>query len=518
MIPGKQYRPEDILRIAWRRKWLIAAPFFVVAIATAAVARYLPNKYRSETLIMVIPQRVPESYVRSTVTMRIEDRLQSISQQILSRPRLERIIQDFNLYPVQRKTAIMEDLVERMRQQEIEVQVVKGDSFRVRYVADDPRTAMRVVERLASLFIEENLRDREVMAEGTNQFLEAQLEDARRRLVEHEQKLSQYQREHSDELPSQVTFNLQGQHNAEMQVQALVDSLSADRDRRLLLERQIADASVRAFDESAPIKAGDQAAPEGTAQQLAAARSALAALEARLTPAHPDVVRAKRVIAELERTLAAEAKESGLPVDSIGKSPAQAARENRVTELRLELTNLTRQVAAKEEQEKQLRATVAQYQSRIRAAPVRASELAELTRDYDTLQQMYRNLLQKNEDSKISANLERRQIGEQFKIVEPAQLPEKPFSPDRVRIDLIGAVLGIALGIGMAVLLEYMDTTIRSEADVVIALKVPVLARVPLIEGEDEQRRQRKLRLMWGLTAAASVALALAGLLWKMRA
>ena len=165
-----------------------------MAAATAVVSRKLPDLYRSDTLILVVPQRVPESYVKSTVTSRIEDRLQSISQQILSRTRLERIIQDFNLYAEERQTGIMEDIVEQMRA-DIKVDVVKGDAFRVSYIGRDPRTVMKVTERLASLFIEENLRDREVLAEGTNQFLEAQLEDARRRLVEHEKKLEVYRRQ-----------------------------------------------------------------------------------------------------------------------------------------------------------------------------------------------------------------------------------------------------------------------------------------------------------------------------------
>ena len=161
------------------RFWVLLVPFSIVAACTAIYARYLPDVYRSDTLILVVPQRVPESYVRSTVTTRIEDRLQSISQQILSRTRLERIIQDFNLYPEERRVGIMEDVVEKMRR-DIAVQVVKGDAFRVGYVGTEPRTVMKVTDRLASLFIEENLRDREVLAEGTNQFLEAQLEDARR--------------------------------------------------------------------------------------------------------------------------------------------------------------------------------------------------------------------------------------------------------------------------------------------------------------------------------------------------
>src|SRR5262245_34305390 len=240
MLPGKQYKPEDILQILRRRIWVVLLPFAGVAASTALGAKLLPDLYRSETLILVVPQQVPEAYVRSTVTTRIEDRLQTITQQILSRTRLERIIQDFNLYPELRKTAIMEDVVERMRSS-ISVQVVKGDAFRVSFTSDDARTAMRVTERLASLFIEENLRDREVLAEGTNQFLEAQLEDARRRLVETEHKVEEYKKQYDGQLPEQREANMQGLHNTEMQLQALIDSVNRDRDRKLAIERAIND-------------------------------------------------------------------------------------------------------------------------------------------------------------------------------------------------------------------------------------------------------------------------------------
>ena len=242
MIPGKQYTPEIVLQIAWRHKWRIVVPFVVIATAASLITYRLPNRYRSDTLILVVPQRVPESYVRSTVTTRIEDRLQSISQQILSRTRLERIIQDFNLYADRRKTDLMEDIVERMRK-DIDLEVVKGDAFRVSFTASDPRTAMRVTERLASFFIDESLRDREVLAEGTNQFLESQLEDARRQLIENEKKLEEYRRKHDGQLPTQLDANMQGVHNTEMQLQALLDSLNRDRDRRLVLERLVADNS-----------------------------------------------------------------------------------------------------------------------------------------------------------------------------------------------------------------------------------------------------------------------------------
>jgi uncharacterized protein involved in exopolysaccharide biosynthesis len=171
-----------------RLLWLLVPTVVTAAITATWAHYYLPTRYQSETLILIVPQQVPEAYVRSTVTTKIEDRLQTITQQILSRTRLERIIQDFNLYPERRKTAIMEDVVDQMRSS-IRIQITTHDAFRVSFTTDDPKVARRVAERLASLFIEENLRDREVLAEGTNQFLEAQIEEMRRRIVEKEAQL-----------------------------------------------------------------------------------------------------------------------------------------------------------------------------------------------------------------------------------------------------------------------------------------------------------------------------------------
>ena len=134
MLPGKTYTPEDFLAIAWRRKWIIVIPWFCLSVATIVSSHYLPDQYRSETLILVVPQQVPQDYVRSTITTRIEDRLNSINQQILSRTRLERIITEFNLYQNERRNGIMEDVVQRMRARDIGVETLKGDAFRVSYV------------------------------------------------------------------------------------------------------------------------------------------------------------------------------------------------------------------------------------------------------------------------------------------------------------------------------------------------------------------------------------------------
>ena len=212
MLPGKQYTIDDLLGILKRRYWLLILPCAVVAAATAVVTRTLPDLYRSEAVILVVPQQVPDRYVRSSVTTPMDDRLQAIAQLILSRTRLERIIEEFNLYSDERRTEVMQDIVDRMRR-EIKTAVVQGDAFKVSYQGSDARTVQRVTAAIASLFIEESLRDRSVLAEGTSQFLEVQLADARRRLIEQEKKLEAYRLRFSGQLPTQVEANIQALQN-----------------------------------------------------------------------------------------------------------------------------------------------------------------------------------------------------------------------------------------------------------------------------------------------------------------
>jgi polysaccharide chain length determinant protein (PEP-CTERM system associated) len=526
MLPGKVYKPEDFLQLLRRRIWLLLVPFAVVSAITAVVAKLLPDQYRSETLILVVPQRVPETYVKSTVTAKIEDRLTSITQQILSRTRLERIIQDFNLYEEERKTGIMEDVVEKMRR-DIDTRVIQGDAFRVSYVGKDPRTVMRVTERLASLFIEENLRDREVLAEGTNQFLESQLDDARRRLIEQEQKLEAYRRQYSGQLPSQLESNLQVVQNTQMQIQSIVESLNRDGDRRLILERQIADLEQAPLDfepsqaSAASTGNGDAPTASSATAQLAQARASLAALQQRLRPEHPDVLRMQRLIRDLEPKAAKEAAEAAAmaatplsPTVVPGRSPAAVARQRRLNDLQIELDSLKRQMANKQTEEQRLRDVVSSYQARAEAAPTRESEMAELTRDYTTLQTMYASLLAKKEESKIAANLERRQIGEQFKLLDPARMAEKPFSPNRQRINLMGMFAGLAIGVALVALLEFKDKSFKTDEEVLSVLSLPVLAVVPFMQSAAERQRLFRQRLVLNLGLGSTVVGCLAVLVY----
>jgi polysaccharide chain length determinant protein (PEP-CTERM system associated) len=506
MLPGRVYTFDDIAVMIRRRLWLLILPVLVFGAATVAVLDKIPNKYRADTLILVIPQRVPESYVRSTVTARIEDRLQSISQQLLRRTRLERSIRDWNLYEADRQRSAMEDVVERMRA-DIRVQMDKGDSFRVSYIATSPTIAQKVTQQLASLFIEENLRDREMLADATNAFLDTQLEDARRRLVEQEEQLELYRVQHAGQLPSQLQSNLQVSQNLQTQMQGLIDSMNRDRDRRLVLERMQLEI------ESTPAGAAPVSNEESPAAQLENLQQQLASMEARLKPSHPDVIQAKSQIRDLEAKIAANPSAAyGSP--ATGSVANEAARRRRLSALSAEIQTLDLQIADKEQRRKNFNDQIAGYDTRIAAVPARESELASLTRDYETLQKMYTDLLSKREQSKVAANLERRQIGEQFNVLDPARLPERPFSPNRPLVILAGLAAGLVFGAGIAGWLEFRDTSLRSEADIRAALALPLLGEVPVIRTVRERRRKRT-RVITLSFATGTIVIAAVLIVWK---
>ncbi|HUL71535.1 MAG TPA: GNVR domain-containing protein [Vicinamibacterales bacterium] len=510
MLPGKKYKPEDLLAILRKRIWWVLVPFAFVAAGTAAVARKLPDRYYSESLVRVVPQQVPEEFVKSTLTTRLDDRLQAMSAQILSRTRLERVIEDFNLYPDERRKGIMEDVIQQMRD-DVSIKIQKGDVFSVGYTGSNPRTVQKVAQTLTEFFISDSTQDRTNLAEGTNQFLEAQLEDARHRLVDQENKLKDYRMRYSGQLPTQLESNLQAQANTQMQIHANTDAMNRDQERRLMLESQAKELdAVASSDSQAPppvvASTGDAVQGGSAAQQLEIAKAYLAGLQKRFKDDHPDVRQWKKIVADLQVKADAEALQRPVSAEAVPQSPVEAARQKKLRDLRDQITQIDRQIAAAQAEVKRLRAINDDLQQRIDAVPARESELTELTRDYATLSKTYDELLARHEESKIAANLELRQYGERFKTLDSARIPEKPNSPNRPLINLGGMAAGLAIGLGLVALLEYRDRSFKTDDEIVSLLALPVLAVVPVMESTDERHRTRRRKLLWGIGLGGAVA------------
>ena len=534
MVPGRRYTVTSVARLLWKRRWVVALPLAIFLGGAVAFSTSLPNLYQSQTLIMLVPQRVPEDFVRTTVTTRLEDRLRTTREQILTRMRLEDMIKEYNLFPGASSGGMMvEQVVERMRGQ-VTVTPVRDTSFSLAFTYSDPELAAKVTERLASMFIDELVRDRSVQADNTSEFLEQQLNEAKAGLVAHDKRLEEYRIRHSGALPSQLGSNLQMIQSTQQQLTIISDATNRLRDRRVVVEQQVQDQrALIAARVAAPVVVA--AAPTGEAapavaggsatQRLETARGTLDTLRQRLRDDHPDVARVLRQIAELEPQAQAEAQAAAAaaaepaaarPVQ-MSPNPAIAQAQTQLRNLEAQLVTIDNQLTNNDTEAARLRGVLDAYQARLEQLPTRESELTELTRDYTILQARYNDLLTKREDAKLSASLEKRQAGDYFRVADPARVPEVPISPNRMIINGLGAVVGLLLGLGTAVLRELLDTTLRSDVELGASLGLPTLAMVPLVATVVAQRQRRK-RVLVEAALVALVAVGGAGVLmwWRL--
>ena len=507
--PGKSFNIHDYFEMLLRRKWYIIIPFAIVVCAATIYSFAAPKKYRASTLILVTPQKVPVDYVRPTVTSRIEDRLQSIGQEIMSRTRLEQIIAEFKLYQKEAKTLTMEEIVELMRSDiRVEIRGSQG-YFTISYISGDPRIVTLVTNKLASLFIEENLKLREQQAQGTSEFLSIELTATKAKLDEQEKIITQFKRQFMYELPDQRDTNLNVLGRLQQQLQTIGEALKSAQDRKLIMQKQLTEmrnmAAMVTEDSTISASPSSSTSPipksantdEGRLNQL---KNYLAELEGKYKEKHPDIVATKKRIADLEKKSEASKKETEEVKEKEISSPAMAKATPEATkEKKKESTagvgmdpfykEMEGQLAATDLEIKRLndevvrtKAKIGEYQSRIENSPVRELAMANLTRDYQNIKDTYQSLTRKSQEAQQAENLERRQKGEQFKVIDPARIPEKPFSPNIPRNLLFGALLGMGLGFGMAFFREQMDRSFKDAEDLETTLGFKVLANIPKIE------------------------------------
>lgn len=504
-----------------RRRWLIASIAVIAALGTVAGSLALPDRYTSEATLFAVEQRVPERYVVPTSNEDPTQALEALVQEVLSRPRLLEVIDELGLHPEQRKSMKAEHVIDLVRKdllvEPLERMLGRGEvnAFRISFVADTPELAYGVTRKVTSLFIEQNLKTRADQAEATSEFLQEQLEVARKDLLAQEQRLRDYKMQYLGELPEQQVGNLGILTSLHSQLDNLLASRNQAQQQRLYLESLVSEYEQRS---RRPVAIRSSTGEIVTPVQLAEAelsrlRAERTNLLATYTPQHPDVVKKgteisiqeDRVKALKSATAAAPAKpdaDADQVADS-GQGIVVAQMRSQLLANKMELENLS----AKEQK---LRADIALYQSRLNMTPVREQQLTSIQRDYDLVKQHYGELLKKEQESQLAKDLEIRQEGQQFRMADPPNLPTVPSSPKRLKISLIGLLAGLGLGCVLAFLLEFRNQSFRSEDDA-RQLELPLVVGIPVLSTARELRRRSWMRaLEWTAALVLVTVVALA--------
>jgi len=475
------------------------------------VSWVLPTKYQSETLILVEQQKVPEHYVEPNIAVDLQQRLQSMSEQILSRTRLMGIIDKFHLYGLDPSHPIVQGTVERMRK-DISIDLVRANSdqitaFKVSYSADSPVVAQQVTAELTSLFIEENLHNRQQMSEDTTNFLETQLDGARKNLEQQELRLREFKSKYLGQLPEQTAGNVQILSGLQNRLQNANDALNQGEQQKLYLQSLLTQyRAMRQSGSGDSVKSSQSVTSSSTATQLQQLKSQLAELKAKYTAKHPDVVRLEQEIAELEKPSAPAGQLQGEKVPPSSETAAGTSDEIQAGAPMLQVASQLKatelEVANRKAEIKSIEADIDSYQMKLNLAPAREQELAAITRDHEQSRAYYESLLAKRNQSEMATNLEKRQQGEQFRMIDPPSLPQRPYFPNRPLFSAAGVVFGLFLGIGSIVLREFVSPKIYGEEELAAVVTNSSLVLVPAVRTPSETRSRTRVQVLDGLMAA----------------
>jgi succinoglycan biosynthesis transport protein ExoP len=503
------------LEILNRRRLFFLLPVFIGWLAVWGASWVLPPRYKSSTLILVEQPTMPKDFVTPNVTENLQERLQSITQQILSRSRLQHIVDELNLYSPERSRLSPDEMVDRMRKN-IDVDLVHGTdnaitAFNVYYTAGDPVMAQRVTSKLTNLFINENLEARQQESEGNTKFLEDQLATARLALEKQEEQIRQFKGQYIGQLPSQLNSNLQILSGLQSQLQAQSEGLNATKQQRVYLETLL--AQYRAL--RAPSKNGD--APQmGLAEideQLDKLKTELRDLSSTYQEQYPEVRRVKDQIAKVEaqrnQLLAEQKAKPSNPQPDASAAPVIGTKDpSSIAQLQSQLQANQIEIKNREQAIAAISSQINDYQARLNQEPIREQQLADLTRGYDQSKASYDDLLKKKNDSAMATSMELLQQGERFRVLDPPSLPVKPSFPDRLKFCAIGLFVGLFLGSAVVATAEMLDDRVFSETELRKLLPVSVLSELPVVhDPADDRKQQRKAWIGWATTGVVVVAI-----------
>jgi polysaccharide chain length determinant protein (PEP-CTERM system associated) len=485
MLGHRTLSLDDYLGILKRRWLLIAVPAVILPIVALAITYRLTPIYTSQTLVIIDSPRVPDEYVKPVVETNLDSRLASMKEQILSRSRLEPIIKQYNLGDPR---SDMDTRIDKVRK-DIDIRPIHSEiardgslpGFFIFFKAGDPHTAQQVCRQITSLFLTESLKAREQSAEGTTAFIEEQLNDAKNNLDAQDAKLAAFQRENIGALPDDQDTNMNMLTTLNTQLDATTQEITRLEQERSYREALLAQQGQGTV--ATPSEPGQKAAPRLTGQatpeqatDLQRLQTQLADLSAHYTPDYPDVISTKRQIADLRK----EISQNGTPAGAGAGGPSVHVDSPAVQQLHAQVHSIDDMIQQKRRVQAKIQGEIGTYQGRLQASPLVSAKYKELTRDYTTAQQFYDSLLAKKQQSTMATELEHQQQGEQFRVMDDANLPDQPTFPNRMRFALGGLAAGIAFGIAVIAFLEYRDKSLRSERDVWAFTKLPTLGIIAL--------------------------------------
>jgi len=491
MLGHRELTMQDYAGILKRRFWLILISTVLFLVTGVAISYILPPQYVSQTLVLIEQQKVPENYVKPVVDEDLGARLASMKEQILSRSRIQPIIERFNLYGGEKAT--MDDRID-MTRKAIGINPIPSQShgmpgFFISFKAKDAHTAQQVCGEITSLFVTANLSAREESAEGTTDFLKQQLAEAKTNLDGQDAKLAAFEQKNIGKLPGQTIrlgdMSLAMGSPNESTLQALTTQLNAttQTENRLQQDETFLQTMIaQQAEDPQGADPGSSTPLEDRKKQLKDMLAQKQELQAIYTPDYPDVVAISRKIADLRAEIARASAEPPKPAPDAAATAVSRHDSPRLQQIKLQLRADQQAMANAKQEQSRIEQQIRVFEARIEASPVIEEEYKAVTRDHDTALQFYNTLLTKMNESSMATALERRQQGEQFRVMDAPNLPDSPTFPNRLVFAGGGLASGLILGLLLSALLEYRDTSLRNERDVWAFTKLPTLAVVSLID------------------------------------
>ena len=557
---NEQMQISALKAIIRRGKKAFIGTSLPILLLAVIIAFALPPIYLSQSTILIEGQQIPEEYVQSTITGYVEERIHMITQQIMSRTRLMEIVNQFNLYPDLKAKYTTGDIIQKMRE-DIELETISADvmdkksgrattatiAFNLSYEGKNPPIVQKVANRLASLYLEQNLKTREQQASETTDFLQQELDHLKNKIDDIQSNISAFKKVHAGELPEHNQINLQAVSRLEREFEQTDMQIRSLKERLIYLRGQIA-----GVDPLTPVMTEDGKTMMHPKERLKSLRMELITLQSTLSEKHPDIKKLKREIEKLEArtgdaddsvakvrrlndlqgrlaTLKGKLGPKHPDVTKLSKEIELLSKE--VDKLQTEKTtlevaegkpdnpayiNLKTQIASAEieiqsliKEKKKVKEKTDAYLKKIENSPLVEKEYNDLIRDYENAKYKYNEIMNKLMEAKIAQGMEESQRGERFNIIDPAELPEKPYKPNRLAIILIGFVLAMGAGVGIAAIQESVNTAVKTEDEITKITGVPLFSTISMIETDQEKKAKQTKRWLWVLAGIGAIILAL---------